>query len=259
MRRSAARAALAVLAAFALASTAARGERAQQGNLIVSLNGKISPRKLPRDHAAPVAIRLSGSIRTADGSPLPRASRIELGLSGLGLLSTRGLAVCPRARLRNADTRQALARCAPALVGSGHLYTQAFIPHQAPFTVRSRLLAFNGRTNGGGAAVWVHGFAADPPAAVVLPFVVRRRAGAFSTLLVARVPSAVGTRSHLARFQLTFARRFTYRGRRRSYLSAPCPAPPGFTAGFLSVARATYSFAGGPRLRVETVRGCRVR
>lgn len=77
--------------------------------------------------------------------------------------------------------------------------------------------------------------------------------------LLARMPSSVGAMSHLARFQMTFSRRFTYRGRRHSYLSASCPAPPGFTAGFLSIARATYSFADGRHPRVETVRSCRAR
>jgi hypothetical protein len=245
--------------AVALGPLPARGERFQKGNLIVSIDGGIAPLKLPRDHPAPVAIRLGGEVLTSDGSPVPRVRKIELGLAGHGLLFTRGLAVCPRARLRTASSHQALERCGAALSGRGRLDAEVRIPHQAPFTIHSRLLAFNGRARGGGPAVWVHAFAADPPVSIVLPGTVHRRSGAFHTALVLAIPRAVGPLPHLRRFQLTLSRRFTYRGKPRSYLSASCPAPAGFTAGFLSVARATYTFADGRHLQVETVRSCRAR
>lgn len=251
--------ALTLLAALAIAAAPADGERTQRGNLIVAVNGGISPLRLPRNRPAPVAITLAGSIATADGSPLPRAQRIELALAGRGLLDTRGLAVCPRGRLRNADGRQALERCSGSLVGHGSLEAQVVVPHQAPIAVRGSLLAFNGRTAKGGRAVWVHVFAADPPVSIVLPFVVRRRPGGFRTALVATVPRSVGSLTHLAGFRITLARRFTYRGVRRSYISASCPVPPALTAGFLSFASATYSFADGRRLTVDAVRSCRAR
>jgi hypothetical protein len=88
---------------------------------------------------------------------------------------------------------------------------------------------------------------------------VRRRPGAFRTALTIAIPPSVGPLPHLARFQISLSRRFSYRGKRRSYLSASCPIPANFTAGFLSFARAAYDFAGGRHVDVETVRGCRAR
>jgi hypothetical protein len=260
-RRSALGLAIAALPLMVvLGPSLAQGEQVQRGNVIVSINGGIAPLKLPRDRAAPVAIQLEGGVRSADGSPVPRVRKVELGLAGHGLLFTRGLPVCPRARLRNASSRQALERCRPALVGRGRLDAQVLVPHQAPFTIHTRLLAFNGRSGEGGTAVWVHAFAADPPVSIVLPFVVvRRRSGGFRTALVITIPHSVGSLPHLARFQITLSRRFSYRGRRRSYLSASCPLPPALTAGFFSFARATYSFADGRRVSVDTVRSCRGR
>jgi hypothetical protein len=255
--RVAIRAAIVALALLASFGPAASGERVQRGNLVVSLNGDIAPRQLPRDRASPVALRLEGEVRTADGSTLPRLRQIELALAGQGLLSTRGLPVCPRARLRNADREQALERCGTALVGRGRLTATIFVPQQPPFAVRGRLLAFNGRTKGGRRAVWVHTFASDPPVSIVLPFVVRHRSGAFGTALVARVSRSVGPWPRLASFEMTLWRRFWYRGKRRSYLSASCPVPAHFTAGFLSFARATYGFVDGRSLSIETVRSCR--
>jgi hypothetical protein len=242
-----------------LAPGLAHGERAQSGNLIVTLNGGISPLELPRDRPAPVAVHLEGEVRTADGSQLPRVAGVELELAGQGLLFTRGLAVCPRARLRNATTRQSLRRCGAARVGSGTLEADVFVPQQPPFAIRARMLAFNGRAAGGRRAVWVHAYSKDPPVSLVLPFVIRPRRGAFRTALVATLPRAVGYLPHLARFRLTLSRNFTYRGKRHSYVSASCPVPKPFTAGFLSFARATYSFAGERRLSIESVRSCRAR
>ncbi|HEX4668809.1 MAG TPA: hypothetical protein VH275_02385 [Solirubrobacterales bacterium] len=250
---------LAVLVALAavLAPGFARGERSQSGNLIVALNGGIAPLELPRQRPAPVAVRLEGRIGTADGSPLPQVKQVKIELAGPGLLFTRGLAVCPQPRLSNANDQQALNRCGPALVGQGSLGAQVVIPNQAPFAIHAHLLAFNGRTAAGRPAIWVHAFASDPPISLVLPFVIHPGREAFPTILVASVPRSVGPLPRLAVFQLSLFRRFSYRGQRRSYISATCPVPPSFTAGFLSFARATYSFGGNRQVRIESVRSCR--
>ena len=67
---------------------------------------------------------------------------------------------------------------------------------------------------------------------------------------------SVGPWPHVANFQISVSRNFNWHGKKRSYLSASCPAPPGFTGGFLSFARATYTFAGGKQLTAESVRSC---
>jgi hypothetical protein len=254
-------AAVAIGAALALAPGPAQGERAQSGNVIVSLNGRISPLELPRHRPAPVAVHLEGGVRTADGSSLPRVARVELELAGRGLLFTDGLATCPRGRLRNATTRQALQRCGAARVGGGRLEAEVFVPQQAPFAIQAQMVAFNGRTGGGRRAVWAHAHSEDPPVSLMLPFVIRAGHGSFPTVLVANLPEAAGYQPHLAYFQLTLGRNFTYRGERHSYISASCPVPRPFTAGFLTFARATYWFAaeraGDRQVSVESVRSCR--
>jgi hypothetical protein len=254
--------ALAVLAAMALlaglGAGLAHGERTQQGNLIVSLDGGLSPLKLPRDRPAPVAVRLDGGLRTADGAVLPRVTRIELGLPGQGVLSSDGLPVCSQRRLRNTRSGEALAACGPALVGRGRLQAEVLVPNQAPFTIHARLLAFNGRVRGHRAVI-LHAAATDPPTVVVLPFLVQPGSGRFGTALVADLPPSLGPWPHFARFEMTLSRRYLYRGRERSYLSASCPVPPRFTAGFFSFAHATFTLAGGHRIGTGIARSCRTR
>jgi hypothetical protein len=238
-------------------SGAARGERSRVGNLVGTLNGGISPLALPRSRTAPVTVSLEGKIATTDGTPLPQVKQVKIELAGPGLIQTVGLPLCPQARLEHADDRQAMNRCGPALVGRGSLGAEVAIPHQTPFGIHARLLAFNGRTAAGRKAIWVHAYASNPPLSLVLPFVVHPGGRSFPTALIAAVPGSVGPLPRLAVFRLHLHRRFRYRGQVRSYISASCPVPPAFTAGFLAFARATYNFGDGRRVRIETVRSCR--
>jgi hypothetical protein len=255
-------AAITLAAALALATLAAglaRGERAQQGNLIVSLDGGISPLELPRHQPAPASLDLSGALYTVDGTPLPRLHRVELALAARGAIDTRGLPICPKRRLQAATVEEALAACGDALVGHGTLDVEVFIHGQEPFEFRASLRAFNGRFRNGARALWLHIYGPRPPSSFVLGFVVRHRPGPFPTVLVATLPPGLGPWPHLARFEMTFGRRFAYRGQLRSYLSASCPVPRRFTAGLFPFARATYFLPGGHSISTTIVRGCRVR
>jgi hypothetical protein len=250
---------LAALFGVAAIASPVWAERSQEGTLVVSLDGGITPLKLPRNHAVPVTVHLAGGIETTDKSPVPRVNWIRLELAWRGILAARGLAVCPRVRLVSTDSRQAMGACGGSVVGHGRLYARVFVPNQAPFGIRAHLLAFNGRTDAGRPAVWVHAYSEDPPVSFVLPFTVRHRAGSFRTVLVSTIRRSVGPWPHVSSFHITIARHFTFRGRPRSYVSASCPVPEHFTAGFLSLARATYTFAGGTQLTTEAVRSCRAR
>jgi hypothetical protein len=232
-------------------------ERNASGSLTAFLKGGISPRTLPRTHKAPVAVRLHGGIRTAPGVPLPRVKRVRLELAYKGELDTRGLPLCPRARLRARNLREAISICGPALVGQGQLYARIFLPDQLPFSLHAKLLAFNGKTSQGRTSVWILAYSPRPPVSFVLPFHVRREPGPFPTVLVSVIPRNVGPWPHFARFNIVISRSFRHQGRVHSYLSASCPLPPRFTSGLLSLARATFSIEDRADLSVEAVRTCR--
>jgi hypothetical protein len=246
-----------IVAGLVLAGSAG-GERSQRGNLIVSLDGSLSPLKLPRERPAPAAVHLEGGLRTDDGATLPRVTRVRLGLPTQATLGTRGLPTCSRRRLRNATAEEALRACRPALVGRGRLEAEVLLPNQEPFDIDAELLAFNGRL-GGRRAVLVHTFAADPPTVAVLAFVVRRGSGRFGTALVAEISPALGPWPRFAHFDVTLSRRYTYRGRARSYVSASCPVPPRFTAGFFSFAQARFTLSDGREIGTGIARSCRAR
>jgi hypothetical protein len=236
----------------------ASAERSQRGNLIVSLDGSLSPLALPRDRLAPVSVHLVGGLRTADRSPLPRVTRIELGLPAQGVVSTKGLPACPPRLLRDAKPPEALASCREALVGRGRLRASVALPNQDPFPVGAGVLAFNARI-GGDRAVLLHAFTADPPTVAVLPLRFRKGSGRFGLALVGDLPPALGPWPRLRRFDLTLFRRYSHRGRPRSYLSASCPIPDRLTAGFFSLARVTFTLADGRGIGTGIARSCRGR
>jgi hypothetical protein len=250
-------AAVLTLATLTTLAAPVGAELSEKGNIIVFLDGGIAPHRLPRTHTAPVSVHLQAGIRTADRSPLPRVRGIRLEFAWRGALNTRGLPACAQARLRGVDTRQALRICGGALVGSGRLYNRVFVPGQKPFGLHAHLLAFNGRTRHGGTAIWVQAYSSNPPISFVLPFHVHHQSGPFRTALVSIVPRSVGPWPHFAHFTMVVGRRFFYRGHPYSYMSASCPVPRRFTAGFLSFARATFSLSNGPQLQAEAVRSCR--
>jgi hypothetical protein len=236
----------------------AQGERAQQGNLIVYLDGGLSPLKLPRDRLAPVAIHLAGGLRTADGGLLPRVTRVELGLPEEGVLSTVGLPTCSQRQLRDTTSAEALQACRGALVGSGRLQADVLLPNQRPFTIDAHLLAFNGRVRGRRAMI-LHSFARTPPTVAVVPFILTHRPGRFGLAMVADLPAAFGPWPRLAHFAMTLSRRYVYRGKSRSYISASCPIPPAYSAAIFSFARAGFRLAGGRQIGTGIARSCRAR
>jgi hypothetical protein len=237
----------------------APAERVQRGNLVVSLNGGISPRALPRHHSAPVAVRLSGHVQTSDHTPTPRVNQIKLELAWRGELETHGLPVCPKARLRTTNVRQALAVCGGARVGHGHLFANVFLPNQTPIRVRAYLTAFNGRSETGEPEVLLHAYSSDPPITFIIPFHVHHGTGRFRTVLVALIRRDAGPWPHVANFDVVISREFSVHGVERSYTSASCPVPAGFTAAPITFARATYLFADAKQVAVGAVRACHAR
>lgn len=225
----------------------------------VTLDGSIVPKALPRQRSVPVSLLLDGSVFGPKGAPPPRLQRIEIAFGARGGLETAGLPVCPRARLRNATQRQALARCRGALVGRGEIVAEVPLDPEKPLLAPASVLAFNGRAHGR-PALWVHAYSASPPVSFVLPFYIGDLGrGAYGTLLRSPIRRALGRWPRLRSFSVTLGRRYRAAGERRSYLNARCPLPPRLTALAVPLARASYHFAGRPTLTTTILRGCRVR
>ncbi len=252
--------ALAAIGAALLALTVgvADAELSASGNLFVTFNGGIFPVALPRDHLAPISVRLSGKVRTLSNEHPPALRGIVIKLNRNGHLDTRGLPVCHRREVESLTTAQALDACRDALVGSGAYIAKTSYPEQATFSAHGRILAFNS-TSGGKTAILTHVYGRSPaPIARTFVFQIRHDKGTYGTVLQAHLPESLNRFGYLKRISLNLHRTYDFRGVTHSYLSAACPAPASLTEGSFNFAFASMSFADGRTLAATLTRGCKV-
>jgi hypothetical protein len=238
--------------------TVSRAEVEQRGNLRVTFNAGFSPHKLPRQRPAPIKVEIQGRIATTDGTHPPALRWLEVELHRSGLISSEGLPVCSAPILQSTSTVTALARCRGALVGRGNFRADVRLGREVP--ANGPILAFNSRL-GGKQALLLHFFAAVPVRfTLVVPLAIgHRQRGEFGTVLRARIPKLGGGFGSITQIELAITRRYSFDGRRRSYLSAACGAPTGLSGGPFRFARASFRFASHPEIRTTLVRNCTVR
>jgi hypothetical protein len=250
--------ALALAALLALACSAS-AEQAQQGNLRGSFNGGISPAKLPRTEPAPVQVTMEGRIATTDRTTPPKLEKIVFAINKHGRLETKGLPTCSLAKLNSVTAAQAKRSCEAALIGHGNVTSRVSLPGQGAFASNAELLAFNGRINGHQAVLAQVSSGAPLPLTYVIAFEVKKSPGTFGTSLEATLPPIASEYGYITAFSLALSRTYEAGGQKRSFASASCPAPKGFTQAPFPFAKASYSFADGRTLSAELNRDCKVR
>jgi len=241
-----------------LAATAS-AELTQSGNLFVRFSGGISPRALPRNALAPIAVRIEGTIKTPPGQVPPPLRKIKIALNSSGRLSTSGLPRCRQDQLDAATPSEALAACAPALVGGGGFTAITSFPDQPTYLMHGEILLFNSVVHGH-AAILAHIFQKDPaPATRAVVFKIHRSSGTFGTVITGELPEETDNNGYLKSIYLQLQRRYVVHGHPRAYLSASCAAPAGFTEAVFPFARASMSFDDGRTLTSTLNRSCAVR
>jgi hypothetical protein len=256
MRRRLVIPALIALAA-AVWGSSSFAETVQDGNLRVSFNADFAPHVLPRTRPAPVKVEVQGRISTTDGSHPPPLRWIEVKLNRNGKLYSKGLPVCTAPTLQSTSSETALARCRPALVGRGSFHAEVKLGREIPAS--GKILAFNS-TRAGKPALLLHLFAGAPVRfTLVVPLTIgHTNQGQFGTVLRAKIPRLGGDLGSVTEIDLTIGRRYTFAGKRRSYVSAVCSAPPELNEGIFPFARGSFRFEGHRELRETLLRVCRV-
>jgi hypothetical protein len=251
-------AALLVAATF-LAAAAAQAERLVRGNLEISVLGRIEPFRRPRTRLAPISIVFSGRLQTTDNSTPPQVKGIVIDLNRHGTLQSKGLPVCPPARLQAASSQTALRSCGAALVGKGRFWAHIVLPEQRPYRTEGNLLAFNGREHGH-PILLVHVFTSNPFfTSFVIPFQIHKVSkGPYGTELSTELPPALGSWGYVEQIKMTLKRKYRWHGKEHSYFNAACPAPKGFKAITFPFAHASFHFAEARPLAITLSRPCAV-
>jgi hypothetical protein len=249
------------LAAVLAAASVASATIIQSEGLRISVNGELSPKKLPRKGTAPIAVQVGWDISTADGSPPPKLKSLQIEINRHGALDYTGLPTCPYPKIQPASTQRALSGCRPSLVGRGTFAAEISLRGQEEsYETKGKLLFFKGEKKGKtvlyGQIYSAHPFATS----FVIPFAIKvKRKGTYGTVLAATLPKALRSWGNLTAISMKLQRTYGYKGTRHSFLSAGCPAPKGLRLASFKLARTSFDFSGGKKLSTTVSGSCKAR
>ncbi len=249
------------LALLALAAVVAQAANvAQKGNARVSFEGQLTPKALPRSSNAPVSVSVGAKIAAVSPTkPPPVLQQMSIAINRYGKFDTTGLPLCQLNDIQPATTSDALAVCRRSLVGEGTFTANVPLSGRSPFPSEGKLYAFNGVSNGK-PAILAHVYGVRPaPASFTLVFLMTHTKGTFGTTLKVTLPKVGTEGGYITGISLDLSKQFTSHGKKRSFLSASCPAPKGLHVAGFDFAKASFGFAGGKKLTSTLNRSCKVR
>jgi hypothetical protein len=243
--------ALAVLGFVGSASAGNKPKTVEAGNLLFTFNGGFAPSKLPKKKLAPIALTASGKIQTKDGSHPAALKEVQIETDKNGAVDVTGLPVCKAGQLQSRDTSAAEKACKGSIIGHGTTSVEVALPEQRPIPVDSKLLVFNGGEKGGTTTFYIHAFFSAPVSGAIVTTVKIKRIhkGRYGLLSVAKIPRIANGSGSVKSFNLTINKKYTYKGKKTSVLSAKC------ADGKLQ-AHATAVFLDGTRASADIIRTC---
>jgi hypothetical protein len=238
---------------LAAAASAYKPVTVKFGNLVLSINGGVSPKALPKKKLAPITLNVQGKIGTADGTHPPALKEVVVDTDKNGTIDARGVPTCTAGKLQAQTTAKAEAICRKAIVGTGSTDVEVEFPEQKPFPIHSKLLAFSGGTKGGVTTILIHAYLTSPVVAAVVTTVKisKEHNGPYGIRSIASVPRIAGGNGSVTAFNLTFKKAlFAYKGRKHGYLLAKCA-----NGSFKAQAEAVF-FSGDKIGPAKIVRPC---
>ncbi len=252
----------ALAALLALAATSlAQADTQILGNLQLSVAAKLSPKRLPRQGAAPIAVSVGWKITSTDPAQRPAVLKaVKIEINRAGILDPTGLPNCPYTEIQPASTSRALANCRPSLVGKGSFSALVGLEGQESYVSKGTMIVFKG-TKAGKPVLFGQIYTNYPFAAsfVIVFSISHQRHGAYGTTLSAKLPANLRAWGNLTEVQMSLKRTYGFEGKRRSFLSAGCPAPKGVGRALFRLARTTFSFSGAPDVSSTLSETCRAR
>ncbi len=221
------------LSLVAWATALAKPHVIRSGNLFLKDDGGIFPSTLPRHSQVPIFGRINAEIGTVDGSHPPAVRTLNIDFDKTIQVNAKGLPVCREGKLVARSTADVKKVCPDAIVGSGEAEVKVAFPEQRPFTAKGPIVFFNGGVHGGTTLLFVHAYVAVPaPTAVIVTAKISRiHRGHYGIHTVSQIPVIAGGAGSAIKVKLTIGRKFTYKGKKESYLTASCPTGHYYTKG----------------------------
>jgi hypothetical protein len=243
---------LAIAAAGALAAGAREMPTVvRAGNLVLTLNGNITPTRLPKREPVAVGFHASGALATVDGSHPPAWRESSFDVSKDISIDVHGIPTCRKEELVARSTSAAEAACGDAVLGTGKGSVEVAFPEQAPIEATGPILLVNGGEKGGVVTFYLHTYVSIPaPTAVVATAkVTKENKGPYGLHIQVMVPRIAGGSGSITNFELSANRYVSVNGKRQGFLFARC------SDGRFQ-AKGTVVFSDGSSLSGGIVRTC---
>lgn len=197
----------------------------QVGNLVLTVDGDIEPKVLPRHQFAPIGFHASGKLAALDHSHPPAWESGWFDIDRDVRIDTSEFPACPKGRLVAQSTTNAVRACPGAILGRGKGEVEVAFPEQPRIHATGPILLFNGGEHGGVTTLYAHTYVSIPaPTAIVVTSTVRaERDRPYGTRIETDVPRIAGGAGSITGFELRGYRYSSFRGKRRSWLFARCP------------------------------------
>ncbi len=228
------------------------------GNLVIDVEGAISPKALPKDKLVPISFHGNASVATKDSSHIPPALSTQLLVDKHIVLDTTGLPTCRKAEIESSAPAAAMKACGDALIGKGTSSAEVQFPEQPAFTAKGPLLAFNGPASGGYGGGAYHEqlyyvYADVPvPTALIAVGKVSKATGPYGYKISISIPEIAGGAGSFSGAEFTIDRKWTYKGHQHSFLNAEC------ATGYFD-AQVKVDFGDGSQLLGNVPQTCRAR
>jgi hypothetical protein len=224
-----------------VATASAFHVRVRAGNLILDAEGGFAPKALPKYKNAPITTHGGGKISTVSGELPPILDKFILEFDRHGALDTTGLPVCTQKKLVATTVAAARRACGGAIVGEGFGNAVVKFPEQGPIKVGSPLTLFNGPKSGGNDTIIAHAHLDYPgPTTFIVPVVIEKiHKGVYGYRVNVNIPKIAGGYGHPISGHADVGRKWTYKGKKHSYINARCET------GHFQV-RGEFTFKEGP-------------
>jgi hypothetical protein len=244
-------AAAGLLALAAIAVAAPQEVRA--GNIIIIADGGFTPTKLPQHRNAPIELYGYAKFRTVDGTRPSPLRQLVIEFDKHGTVETRGLPKCTQAKLVATTVERARANCRGSIVGTGFGTAVVELPEQRPIEASSKLTLFNGPRKNGNPTVLGHAHLDYPaPTTYVVPIEIEKiNKGRYGYRTIANFPRIANDYGSPTYGRLRIGRKWTFKGKKLSYVNAHCPD------GRLQ-ARGEVSFKNGDSAFATFLRPCQI-
>jgi hypothetical protein len=215
---------IAALVVAIAAATAIAGPTvsAPDGNT-QSIDSLIAPKKLSKTKLTPGTLQVT-TLTTSTTQPIPSpAIHATIDFDKNAALYTKGLPTCDPAKVQNQSTENAERACGKAKIGSGTAI--AYLQAGQLYEVHQIVTAFNGVPKGGKPTVILHTYGTTPlqTTLVLVGTVTNYNKEGYGPRLELEIPLIAGGTGALKEFEVKIDKKWTYKGVKRSFISAKCP------------------------------------